>query len=67
MSARVCRGYVHACLRKIMRNDIFLGWRESALGKSVHLLGSPRADARTRTGDPFITSEVLYQLSYVGV
>jgi hypothetical protein len=25
-----------------------------------------RADARTRTGDPFITSEVLYQLSYVG-
>ena len=28
---------------------------------------SDRADARTRTGDPFITSEVLYQLSYVGV
>jgi hypothetical protein len=27
---------------------------------------SPKADARTRTGDPFITSEVLYQLSYVG-
>jgi hypothetical protein len=26
----------------------------------------PEADARTRTGDPFITSEVLYQLSYVG-
>jgi hypothetical protein len=26
----------------------------------------PKADARTRTGDPFITSEVLYQLSYVG-
>src|SRR6266480_3530620 len=25
------------------------------------------ADARTRTGDPFITSEVLYELSYVGV
>ena len=25
-----------------------------------------RADTRTRTGDPFITSEVLYQLSYVG-
>jgi hypothetical protein len=31
------------------------------------LLSRPfRADARTRTGDPFITSEVLYQLSYVG-
>ena len=26
----------------------------------------PQADARIRTGDPFITSEVLYQLSYVG-
>jgi hypothetical protein len=25
-----------------------------------------RADARTRTGDPFITSEVPYKLSYVG-
>ena len=28
--------------------------------------GASEADARTRTGDPFITSEVLYQLSYVG-
>src|SRR3954467_1746187 len=28
--------------------------------------GSCEADARTRTADPFITSEVLYQLSYVG-
>jgi hypothetical protein len=27
---------------------------------------SHEADARTRTGDPFITSEVLCQLSYVG-
>jgi hypothetical protein len=27
---------------------------------------SAKADARTRTGVPFITSEVLYQLSYVG-
>jgi hypothetical protein len=26
-----------------------------------------RADAGTRTPDPFITSEVLYQLSYVGI
>ena len=25
-----------------------------------------QADGRIRTGDPFITSEVLYQLSYVG-
>src|SRR5271165_5991551 len=29
--------------------------------------GFPRADAGTRTPDPFITSEVLYQLSYVGI
>jgi hypothetical protein len=29
-------------------------------------LQAARADARTRTEDPFITSEVLYQLSYVG-
>ena len=26
-----------------------------------------KADARIRTADPFITSEVLYQLSYVGL
>ena len=32
----------------------------------VDLRGLRRADARNRTGDPFITSEVLYQLSYVG-
>jgi hypothetical protein len=31
------------------------------------LLSWPKADAGTRTPDPFITSEVLYQLSYVGV
>lgn len=28
--------------------------------------GFLQADARIRTADPFITSEVLYQLSYVG-
>src|SRR4029077_10957271 len=28
--------------------------------------GILRADGETRTPDPFITSEVLYQLSYVG-
>jgi hypothetical protein len=36
--------------------------RESAK-KSLEI---ERADARIRTADPFITSEVLYQLSYVG-
>ena len=29
-------------------------------------MASWKADARIRTADPFITSEVLYQLSYVG-
>jgi hypothetical protein len=33
-------------------------------GTGAHV---PQADAGTRTPDPFITSEVLYQLSYVGV
>jgi integrase len=38
--------------------------RPNRSGKKSLEIG--RADARTRTGDPFITSEVLYQLSYVG-
>jgi hypothetical protein len=29
--------------------------------------GFSRADAGTRTPDPLLTMEVLYQLSYVGV
>ena len=33
---------------------------------SPYLALALEADARIRTGDPFITSEVLYQLSYVG-
>jgi hypothetical protein len=33
---------------------------------ALPLPGFLRADAGTRTPDPFITSEVLYQLSYVG-
>jgi hypothetical protein len=39
----------------------------STTQKGPHLRAFLRADARTRTADPFITSEVLYQLSYVGV
>jgi hypothetical protein len=34
--------------------------------KRVQTTARERADARIRTADPFITSEVLYQLSYVG-
>ena len=29
--------------------------------------GALQARSRTRTGDPFLTMEVLYQLSYPGV
>jgi hypothetical protein len=44
-------------------------WAPAVLGWSSKWLKSlvnRRADARIRTADPFITSEVLYQLSYVG-
>ena len=40
--------------------------RKPISNKVLIFQGFPRADARIRTGDPFITSEVLYQLSYVG-
>jgi hypothetical protein len=33
----------------------------------LRLIRFREADAGTRTPDPFITSEVLYQLSYVGI
>ena len=42
--------------------DASPSWAPGELEKG----SKPEADARTRTGDPFITSEVLYQLSYVG-
>jgi hypothetical protein len=38
----------------------------TAAKEAPAVAGFFEADARTRTGDPFITSEVLYQLSYVG-
>jgi hypothetical protein len=44
------------------------GSRSPALpGGSGPPVREARADARIRTADPFMTSEVLYQLSYVGV
>jgi hypothetical protein len=39
---------------------------EHATRQVAFLALEREADARNRTGDPFITSEVLYQLSYVG-
>ena len=43
-------------------NRLSLATAQKGLENAVFL----EADARTRTADPFITSEVLYQLSYVG-
>jgi hypothetical protein len=39
---------------------------QSTGGDGIAALQIRRADGETRTPDPFITSEVLYQLSYVG-
>jgi integrase len=46
--------------------QLYVGPEAAANGESGDPASEERADARTRTGDPFITSEVLYQLSYVG-
>src|SRR4051794_11960885 len=45
-----------------------LRFRATSGSRGFTALAGPtrRADAGTRTPDPFITSEVLYQLSYVG-
>ena len=40
--------------------------RLNSRGKTGGSYNPNEADARIRTADPFITSEVLYQLSYVG-
>jgi hypothetical protein len=37
--------------------------RDAHLRKASHPRGIPRALRRTRTDDPFLTMEVLYQLS----
>jgi hypothetical protein len=42
------------------------GRRSPGQGRTSSAAGVVRADERIRTADPFITSEVLYQLSYVG-
>jgi hypothetical protein len=54
--------------RALLGRRLAIGWPSTPatpfrLEKDLQI---ERADARTRTGDPFITSEVLYQLSYVG-
>jgi len=45
---------------------LYVGPEAGASGEAGDPASEERADARTRTEDPFITSEVLYQLSYVG-
>jgi hypothetical protein len=46
--------------------QLYVGLGLDANGNAAETPSELEADARTRTGDPFITSEVLYQLSYVG-
>ena len=53
--------FVFGCVRAVFGYVAQLG------GKSHLNTANRKADARIRTADPFITSEVLYQLSYVGV
>ena len=52
-----------------MCSDVFV-WCSAVLStqmaNSLKMPANRKADARIRTADPFITSEVLYQLSYVG-
>jgi hypothetical protein len=54
------------------RSDVGKCWQGGIIGKggaeeeSGGLLGFLGADARNRTEDPIITSDVLCQLSYVG-
>ena len=44
-----------------------LGHRPDTTGEALRRTRpKAEADERNRTADPFITSEVLYQLSYVG-
>jgi hypothetical protein len=46
--------------------EMYVALRSAAANDVPETTLDEEADARTRTGDPFITSEVLYQLSYVG-
>jgi conjugative relaxase-like TrwC/TraI family protein len=63
--------FVHSTSRTgdplLHTEDTLADRREARQTKGPRLRAFPRADGGTRTPDPFITSEVLYQLSYVGV
>ena len=54
---------VSECSRLALER-LMQGFRNPACRAKLRIRS--RAAARTRTGDPFITSEVLYQLSYGG-
>jgi hypothetical protein len=46
--------------------DAFLAGADPRAAATANASTDAEADGETRTPDPFITSEVLYQLSYVG-
>jgi hypothetical protein len=43
------------------------GWNAKEASLRISALGLERADEGTRTPDPLITNQKLYQLSYVGL
>ena len=49
-----------------LRHELVAGPESSEGAATAEAASVKEADARIRTADPFITSEVLYQLSYVG-
>jgi hypothetical protein len=58
-------------LERVTQAVVVIAQEPATSWRANEVLGASSADAleadgRTRTGDPFITSEVLYQLSYVG-
>ena len=61
--ARICRRFKKSGKLEVSAQKA--GY-EGAERRSRCARAGKEAQGRTRTGDPFITSEVLYQLSYLG-
>jgi integrase len=57
---------IEAARQAVGVRQLYVGLKAASDGEAGDPASEDEADARTRTGDPFITSEVLYQLSYVG-
>ena len=51
-------------LHKNIKNPLYSAFQYSGFSIKLQLLNVFQAENETRTHDPFITSEVLYRLSY---